>query len=194
MYQCRLTLGTITSRQGGYDSISRFASLTTDDNLSNNNTAETIAGTISSHMANLSASISAQTTASNNANMLLINASLQQLAVNKNMCNQQHQQMIQQFAMLSTNATACNFVPLAAQVFNQQHQNYGGQCNRGHIRGHSQGRHGRPSCAPAAGGTIVTYVLPAFPGAWDHSIQIEYFLFSFVRKVPSIDSMCFLHM
>jgi hypothetical protein len=58
-YQCCLTLGTITTGQGGYASFKRFAGLTTDDNVSNNNITETIAGTISSHMANLSASISA---------------------------------------------------------------------------------------------------------------------------------------
>jgi hypothetical protein len=125
-YQCRLALGAITTGQGGFASFNRFASLTTVNNVSNNNTAETIAGTISSHMANLSVSLSAQTTASNNANTSLIAPSHQQFAVNENMCNQQHQQMMQQFAMLSTNATACNFVPMEAQVFTQQHQNYGG--------------------------------------------------------------------
>jgi hypothetical protein len=125
-YQCCLTLGAITTGQGGYASFNRFAGLTTDDNVANNNTAETIAGTISSHMANFSTSVSTQTTMSNDANRSLINASLQQFSINENMCNQQHQQMMQQFAILGTNATAHNFVPPAAQVFNQQCQNYGG--------------------------------------------------------------------
>jgi hypothetical protein len=94
-YQRRLTSGVITTGQGGYASFNRFAGLTTDDKVSDHDTAEAIAGTISSHMANLSASVSAQTTASNNANMSLINTSLQQFAVNKNMRKQQHQQMMQ---------------------------------------------------------------------------------------------------
>ncbi len=163
-YQRSLTSGTITTRQGGYASYNRFTGLTTDDDVSDNNTTETIAGTISSHIANLSASISAQTTVLNNANTSLINASLQQFAINEHIRNQQHQQMMQQFAMLSTNATAHNFFPQAAQVFNQQHQNYGGRCNEGCTGGDSQGGRGRPSCTPAAGGTIVPYVPPTLPG------------------------------
>jgi hypothetical protein len=43
--------------------------------------------------------------------------------------------MMQQFAMLSTNATARSFVPPVAQVFNQQRQNHGGQRNGGRTRG-----------------------------------------------------------
>jgi hypothetical protein len=136
-HQSCFTLGTITTGQGGYTSYNRFAGLTTNNNISNDDTTETIAGTISSHMSNLSASVSTQTTALNDANTSLINASLQQFAVNKNMHNQQHQQMMPLFTMLSTNATAHNFVPLAAQVFNQQRQNYGGQHNRGRTGGHS---------------------------------------------------------
>jgi hypothetical protein len=73
--------------------------------------------------------------------------------------------MMQQFAMLSTNTSACNFVPLVAQVFTQQRQNYGGQRNAGHTRGRSQGGHGCPSHAPAAGGSTIPYVPPALPGA-----------------------------
>ncbi len=113
-YKCRLTLGAITTGQGGYNSFNRFASLKTNDDVSDDNTAETIAGTISSHMANLSTNISAQTTTSNDANTFLIDASLQQFVINKIMRNQQHQQMMQQFVMLSTNATAHNFVPQVA--------------------------------------------------------------------------------
>jgi hypothetical protein len=94
VYQCHLTLG-ITTGQRGYASFNRFASLTTNNNVSDDNTAETIAGIISSHMASLSTSVSAQTTVSNDANTSLINTSLQQFAVNKNMQNQQHQQKMQ---------------------------------------------------------------------------------------------------
>jgi hypothetical protein len=164
-YQSCLPSGAIATGQGGYASFNRFAGLTTNNNISDNNTAETIAGTISSHMANLSASTSAQTTVSNDTNMSLINASLQQFVANKNMRNQQHQKMMQQFAMLSTNATTHNFIPLAAWVFNQQHQNYGGQRNGGCTGGSSQGGRGPPSRTPAAGGTIIPYVPPTLPGA-----------------------------
>jgi hypothetical protein len=84
-YQRRLTSGPFTTGQGGYASFNRFAGLTTNNDISNNDTAETIAGTINNHMANVS--VSAQTTMLNNANMSLINASLQQFVANKNMRN-----------------------------------------------------------------------------------------------------------
>ncbi len=47
--------------------------------------------------------------------------------------------------MRSTNAAAHNFIPPAAQVFNQQHRNYGGQRNGGCTRECSQGGRGRLS-------------------------------------------------
>ena len=53
-YQRCLTSGTITSAQGGFAQNNRFAGLTTDVD-SDDDTAETIAGTINSHMANLTA-------------------------------------------------------------------------------------------------------------------------------------------
>ncbi len=197
-YQSHLTSGAITTGKGGYTSFNRFAGLTTDDNVSDNDNAETIAGRINSHMSNLSTSVSAQTTALNNANTFLINASLQQFAVNKNMCNQQHQQMMQQFVMLSTNATAHNFNPPAAQVFNQQHQNYGGQCNRGHTGGHSQGGRGRPSRAPAAGGTIIPYFSPTLSGAIPYidpvippALQQQNPCFSNITKYWANQNVCF---
>ncbi len=74
-FQPCLALGTLTSVQGGYTSHNRFAAFTTEgaaDNVSDEDTAETIAGTINSHMANLSA----QTEASLKANATQINASL----------------------------------------------------------------------------------------------------------------------
>jgi hypothetical protein len=66
----------MTAGQGGYASCNRFAPFQTDNAMDNNilddNTAETIAITINSHMDNLSA----QTAASLEANMPQINASL----------------------------------------------------------------------------------------------------------------------
>ena len=106
-YQRRLESGTTTAAQGGYSSRNHFAALTIesagDDNASDD-TAETIAGTINSYMANLSA----QTTASIEANATQINASLQQLAANNTQLHQQQQAMMQQMAMLMTNATAAH--------------------------------------------------------------------------------------
>jgi hypothetical protein len=67
----------MTTGQGGYASFNRFAGLTTNDNVSEDGTTDTILGTINSHMANLLANVSAQTAASNDAKSSLINASLQ---------------------------------------------------------------------------------------------------------------------
>ena len=52
-YQRRLTSGTVTLALGGHAQNNRFAGLTTNEE-SYNNTADTIAGTITSHMAKLS--------------------------------------------------------------------------------------------------------------------------------------------
>jgi hypothetical protein len=70
-----------------------------DDEFSDNDMAETIAGTINSHMANLSM----QTTASIKASATQINAPLLQLqlAGNNNQLNLQQQAILQQMAMLS---------------------------------------------------------------------------------------------
>ena len=57
-YQRRLTSGTITLAQGGFTQNNRFSGLTRNDN-SDDDTAETIAGTINSHMANLTAQTAA---------------------------------------------------------------------------------------------------------------------------------------
>jgi hypothetical protein len=70
----------MTASQGGYASQNHLAGLTATNKeyASNNDTAETITGTISSHFANLST----QTAATIEANELQVNASLQQLAAN----------------------------------------------------------------------------------------------------------------
>jgi hypothetical protein len=98
-------LGTTTAGQGGYTSCNLFAPFQanspTDDNISDDDTAETIAITINSHMANLLV----QTAASLKANVTQINASLQQLATNNMQLHQQQQSLMQQMALLMKNAT-----------------------------------------------------------------------------------------
>ena len=83
----------MTTGQGGYASCNRFAGLVNnaaEDDVLDNDTAETIATTINSHMANLSM----QTAASLEANAMQINASLQQLATNNAQLHQQQQSLM----------------------------------------------------------------------------------------------------
>jgi hypothetical protein len=91
--------------KGGYTSCNCFplfqANSATDDNVLEDDTAETIAITINSHMANLSA----QTAASLEANATQIDASLQQFTNNNAQLHQQQQSLMQQMALLTTNAT-----------------------------------------------------------------------------------------
>jgi hypothetical protein len=89
--------------QGGYASQNRFAGFTAtnEEYVSNDDTAKTIAGPISSHFANLSAQMAATV----KANTLPVNASLQQLTNNNVQLQQQQRAMMQQMALLSTNAT-----------------------------------------------------------------------------------------
>jgi hypothetical protein len=94
-YQHCLALGTMMAGQGGYTSCNRFAPFqannTTEDDVLDDNTAETIAITINSYMANLSA----QTAASLEANATQVNTSLQQLATNNAQLHQQQQSLMQ---------------------------------------------------------------------------------------------------
>jgi hypothetical protein len=97
-YQRRITSGTMTAVQGGYSGgVNRFAGLTTNDDISDNDTAETIVGMISLHMANLSLQMAATIKASKTQ----VNASLQQMAATQAQLQQQQQQMMQQMAMMS---------------------------------------------------------------------------------------------
>jgi hypothetical protein len=95
----------MTAGQGGYASRNHFTALAADGTAitkeaSDKGSAETIAVTINSHMAHLSQ----QTTATLEANLNQINASLQQLASNNEQLHQQQQALMQQMAMLTTNA------------------------------------------------------------------------------------------
>jgi hypothetical protein len=129
VYQRCLTSGQMTTSQGGYTSPNHFAAFAnaTDKEVLDNDTAETITTTINSHMANLSA----QTAASLDANATQINASLQQLATNNAQLHQQQQLMMQQMAMLTTNANTPRnntymapptqiYAPLPIQGYQQQ--------------------------------------------------------------------------
>jgi hypothetical protein len=97
-YQRRLTSGTITSAQGGFAQNNRFEDLATEVD-SNNDTAETIAGTINLHMANLTA----QTAATINKHATQMNASLQQLAANMTQLHQRQQAMMNRMGMMTMN-------------------------------------------------------------------------------------------
>jgi hypothetical protein len=87
-YQRCLTSGTITSMQSGYTQGNRFAVLATNKS-SDNNTVDTITGTIHLRMANLIA----QMAATLNKQATQTNTSLQQLVV-KTSQHQQQQQAI----------------------------------------------------------------------------------------------------
>ncbi len=76
-YQRRLASGVITATQSGYALNNRFSRLTAADDVSDNGTTKTIVKSIQTHMTNLSATILSQSTASNNANTTIFNASMQ---------------------------------------------------------------------------------------------------------------------
>jgi hypothetical protein len=105
-YQRRLASGVITATQRGYPSNNCFASLTAKDNVSDNGTTETIIESINTHMANLSAFVLTQSTASNNANTTNFHASMQQGTTNKAQRNTEHNRMMQQFVMMTTTQPA----------------------------------------------------------------------------------------
>jgi hypothetical protein len=105
-YQCCLASGVITATQSGYASNNHFARLTATDDVSDDGTADTIMDSLNTHMANLAASVLLQTTASNNANTAIFSASMNQVAANETQRINNHNRMMQQFAMLLTVPTA----------------------------------------------------------------------------------------
>jgi hypothetical protein len=161
--------------QGGYTSCNRFAVFANnvaEDNVSDDDTANTITTTINSHMANLSM----QTAASFEANAMQINAFLQQLATNNAQLHQQQQSLMQQMAMLTTNATTtCNntYVAPPAQIYAPpplhgfQQQSYYPPCGVGHGGGRSRG--GRARRARGGGGRG-TPMPPPIPYVGNNSI------------------------
>jgi hypothetical protein len=95
-YQQRLTSETITSTQSWYAQSNWFAGLATNKDF-DNNTANTITGTINLHMANLTA----QATATLNKHATQTNAPFQQLETNNAQLHQQQQAIMNQMAMMS---------------------------------------------------------------------------------------------
>jgi hypothetical protein len=91
------------STASGYASNNQFTGLAAEDNVSDDGTAETIVEYISSHMANLSASVLTQSNTSNNANTAIFNMSMQQMAANKAQRNNDQTRMLQQFTMMTNN-------------------------------------------------------------------------------------------
>jgi hypothetical protein len=158
----------MTTGQGGYASHNQFAGLvnnTADDNILDNDTAEIIATTINSHMANLSA----QMAASLKANTSQINASLQQLANNNAQLHQQQQSLMQQMAMLTTNALRTRnntYVAPPTQIYAPpplhgfQQQSYYPHCGDGRGGGRSRGGRARRACG---GGGRRTPMPPPVP-------------------------------
>ncbi len=82
--------------QSGYTQGNHIAGLATNKD-SDNDTADTIAGTI--HL--LTANLTVQTTATLNEHAMQTNASLQQLAANTSQPHQQQQTTMNQMAMMS---------------------------------------------------------------------------------------------
>jgi hypothetical protein len=187
-YQQCITSRTMMSAQGGYTGGGNcFAGLTAkEDNVSDDNTAETIAGMINLHMANLSL----QTVGTIEASRSQVNATLQQMAMNQAQLQQQQQQMMQQMAMMlfaprqNAGRNTTHVPPPAAtqayapppwapmpyqQGFQQpgghfaiqQHGGRGGRSRGGRIR-HAKGggRGGIPVPMPFIGGTqMIPYIL-----------------------------------
>ena len=83
----------------GYALINRFVGLAEIEKESDKDLVETLAGTITTHVENLSA----QTAASIDANTTQMNALLQQMAPHSAQLQKQQQAMMQQMAMLTMN-------------------------------------------------------------------------------------------
>jgi hypothetical protein len=105
-YQCRLASRVVTDTQSSYASNNCFIGLTAKDSVSDNGTTETIVKSINTHMANLSASVLMQLTASNDVNTATFHVSMQQVGANKAQRNTKHKCMMQQFAMMTTTQPA----------------------------------------------------------------------------------------
>jgi hypothetical protein len=179
-YQRRLASGIITAAASGYATNNQFAGLAAGDDVDDVSDAgmtKTIVNTINTHMANLSASVLTQTTASNEANAAQLKTSMQQIAANETQCNREHALMMQQFAMMLTNNTVnptfCpqpttqhNFVP-SAITMPTPHQQWTPPGGGGHGSGRARGSRGRrPAYIPhqgtpmpfAGGNQLIPYI------------------------------------
>ena len=205
-YQRRLTSGSITAAASGYGSANRFAGLGAEDDVSDDGTAETVVESINAHMANLSASVMTQSTASNEANTAIFNASIQQMAANEAQRNADHTRMMQQFALMQApssiapafrpqTSTQRNVVPSAIPVLGQTQQwapqgfqsggrGTGNRSRRGGRR--NPPRRGNPP--PAVGTNIIPYI----PGGATHGVaRVRNPQFSNIVKDFANQNVCF---
>ncbi len=179
-YQRRIMSGMMTSAQGGFTGGGNcFEGLTAkEDDVSDDDMAETIVGMINLHMANLSL----QTMVIIEASRTQVNATLQQMATNQAELQQQQQQMMQQMSMMlfapQKNA-GCNTVyvppPAATQAYalppwapmpyqqgiQQPGERFAMQQPGGH-RGRSRGEHIR--CASGGGPGEISVPMPFICG------------------------------
>jgi hypothetical protein len=174
-YQHRITSGTVTTSASGYGTNNRFAGLSAEDDVSDDGTAETIVASIDAHMANLSASVLTQSSASNDANTTVFNAAIQQMAANEAQRNADHARMMEQFAMMSTNtntairptaATHRQIIPTTIPVL-QSNQWTPPNSNRGtgsRSRGGNRGRRAPPRQSVQAPFPASAAVIPYIPG------------------------------
>jgi hypothetical protein len=179
-YQRHLATGVITAAASGYATNNQFAGLAAGDDVdivSDAGTTKTIVNTINTHMANLSASVLTQTTASNKANAAQLKTSMQQIAGNETQRNREHALMMQQFVMmLTTNTvnptffpqptTQRNFIP-SAITMPTPHQQWTPPGGGSHSSGRALGGRGRcPARIPhqgapmpfAGGNQLIPYI------------------------------------
>jgi hypothetical protein len=194
----------MTTGQGRYASQNCFAGLTAtnDKYVCNNDSAETIAGTISLHFANLSVQMAAII----EANTMQVNVSLQQLAKNNPQLQQQQQVMMQQIALLSINAAMPHnnqyvhlrtqiYAPPSLQGFQQRYQQRGGgrggggrSQGGGASRGHGGGGRGIPMpTSPFIGGNLIPYI----PARVQPTQQRERVHFSNIVKTFANQNVCY---
>ena len=199
-----------------------FASLAANDititkEVSDDNTAKTIACTINSHMAHLSQ----QTTATLQANANQIKASPQQLASNNEQLHQQQQALMQQMAMLTSNANVPRtriaaggarinypvaiahpptqiYAPPPLQGFQQQQPYYppcgGGRVGGGHsqqgVRGRGRGQMPPPQIQYSTVGGTGT--IPYIPAGFEPHPRQRNPKFLNIVKVHANQNVCFL--
>jgi hypothetical protein len=209
-YQRHLASGVIAAAASGYVTNNRFAGFAAEDDVddvSDASTTKTIVCSINTHMANLSASVLTQTTASNKANAAQLKASMKQIAANETQHNREHAFMMQQFAMMSTtntvNPTFCpqpmtqrNFFPLAITMPTPHQQGTppgGGGRGRG-SKCACGGRGRRPARIPhqgaqmpfAGGNQLIPYILAGI-----QPVQPQNPCYSNVVKQWANQNICF---
>jgi hypothetical protein len=156
-------------------------------------------------MANLSASVLTQSTASNEANTAIFNSSIQQMAANEAQRNADHTRMMQQFALMQAGSNTApahrpqintiRNVPPAIPVLGQTqqwtpqgYQSGGrGSSNRSR-RGGRRNPPRRNNIPPAVGTNIIPYI----PGGATHNVaRVRNPQFSNITKDFANQNVCF---